>query len=225
MNLFRGWFGEKKTTFDMWLSLDSKTYRKFHNIILPSKNGTTQIDHILVSQFGLFIVETKNKTGWIFGSADQAEWTQTIFKEKYSFQNPVRQTFRQKKVLAEFLNLNESLIHTVVYFVGDCTFKTPLPENVINSRIGRYIKKFENHILSPQAVEYVIEVLEEYISNATLSKRDHIRSLHQRHTSNTICPKCGSNLVERTANKGPMEGSKFLGCSKYPNCRFTKRLH
>jgi len=208
----------------MWLSLDSRTYRKFHNIILPSKNGTTQIDHLLVSPYGLFIVETKNKKGWIFGSADQSEWTQILFKEKYFFQNPLRQTFRQKKVLSEFLNLNESLIYTVVYFVGDCTFKTPLPDNVINSGIGRYIKKFKNYILSPQDVEHVIKILDDHISNSTLSKRDHIRSLHQRHNSNTICPKCGSNLIEKIAKKGPMQGSKFLGCSNYPTCRFTKNL-
>lgn len=80
----------------MWLSLDREVYRKFHNIILPSKNGTAQIDHLLVSIYGIFIVETKNKKGWIFGSENQSEWTQTIFKEKYSFQNPLRQTFRQK---------------------------------------------------------------------------------------------------------------------------------
>jgi restriction system protein len=224
MSLLRGWFGEKMTTFNMWLSLNREVYRKFHNIILPSKNGTTQIDHLLVSQFGLFIVETKNKKGWIFGSEDQSEWTQTIFKEKYSFQNPLRQTFRQKKVLSEFLELNESLIHTVVYFVGDCTFKTPLPHNVINTGLGRYIRKFQNHILSLQDVKHIIKILEEHISNSTLNKSDHIRSLHQRHTSNTICPKCGSKLVEKIAKKGPMEGSRFLGCSNYPTCRFTKSL-
>ena len=68
MNLFRGWIGKKKTTFYLWLSLRNKSYHKFHNIILPSENGTTQIDHLIISVFGLFIVETKNKKGWIFGS-------------------------------------------------------------------------------------------------------------------------------------------------------------
>ncbi|MBK9984101.1 MAG: NERD domain-containing protein [Saprospiraceae bacterium] len=222
MKILRGWFGEKITTFNMWLSLDKRTYHKFHNIILPSKNGTAQIDHLLVSVYGIFIVETKNKKGWIFGSESRSEWTQTIFKEKYSFQNPLRQTFRQKKVLSEFLELNESLIYTVVYFVGDCTFKSPLPDNVINSGLGRYIKWFQTPILSHQDVEHVIKILEEHISNSTLSKSDHIRSLHQRHTSNTVCPKCGSSLVERTVKKGPMVGSRFLGCSNYPTCRFTK---
>jgi len=208
----------------MWLSLDSKTYRRFHNIILPSKNGTAQIDHLLVSSYGLFIVETKNMKGWIFGSANQPSWTQAFFNEKHSFRNPLNQTFRHKKVLSEFLALDESKIHTVVYFVGDCTFKTPLPDNVINSGIGKYFKRFQNHILSPQDIDHIVNTLESHISNSTLTKKDHLQSLKQRHTSTTTCPKCGSSLVERTANKGPNANSKFLGCSNYPTCRFTRSL-
>ena len=110
----RGWFGEKKTTFSMWLSLDKHVYRRFHDVIIPSKKGTTQIDHLLVSPYGLFIVETKNKKGWIFGSGDQPKWTQSVYGRKYSFQNQLRQTFRQKKVLSEYLQIDESTIQTVV---------------------------------------------------------------------------------------------------------------
>ena len=79
MKALIGWFGEKKTTFHMWLSLDSNVYRRFHDVIIPSKNGTTQIDHLLVSPYGLFIVETKNRKGWIFGSENQPKWTQTLY--------------------------------------------------------------------------------------------------------------------------------------------------
>ena len=96
-NIFKGWFGEKKTTFNMWLSLDAKIYRRYHDVIIPTANGTTQIDHLLVSPYGLFIVETKNFKGWIFGSENQAKWTKSIYGKKYSFQNPLRQTFRQNK--------------------------------------------------------------------------------------------------------------------------------
>jgi len=92
MKLFKGWIGEQKTALNMWFSLSANTYRRFHNIILPSKNGTTQIDHPLISRHGLFIVETKNKKGWIFGSENQSKWTQTLYKKKYTFQNPLRQT-------------------------------------------------------------------------------------------------------------------------------------
>jgi hypothetical protein len=223
MKLFRGWFGEKKTTFNMWLSLNAKVYRRFHDIIIPSRNGTTQIDHLLVSKYGLFIVETKNKKGWIFGSKEQPNWTQSIYKNKYSFQNPLRQTFRQKKVLSEFLELNECIIHTVVYFVGDCKFKTKMPDNVISSGLGSYIKKqYRTKLLSSKEIDIILNKLEKHMSNSTLTTRDHIKSLKKRHSSRTVCPKCGSNLVERIAKKGPKSGSKFLGCESYPKCHFTK---
>lgn len=224
MNLFRGWIGEKKTTFYLWLSLPNKSYHKFHNIVLPSKNGTTQIDHLIVSVFGLFIVETKNKKGWIFGSEKEVNWTQSIYGKKYSFQNPLRQAFRQKKILSEFLNLDESKIHTVVYFVGGCKFKTILPDNVINSSVGRFIKQFQNQILSTEDVNQIIKAINKHLSESALSNRDHVRSLRERHSSNTICPRCGSGLIERTAKQGYNAGTRFLGCKNYPKCRFTKNV-
>jgi len=222
MSALRGWFGEKKTAFNMWLSLDSSNYQRFHDVIIPSRNGTTQIDHLLVSPYGLFIVETKNKKGWIFGSGDQPKWTQTLYGKKYSFQNPIRQTFRQKKVLSEFLGVKESMVQSVIYFVGDCKFKTRLPDNVINSRLGKYIKKFQDRILTPQETHRIVGKLERHVSESSLTTRDHVRSLRERHSSTTVCPKCGSNLVERTARKGSNAGSKFLGCEDYPQCRFTR---
>jgi ribosomal protein L37AE/L43A len=222
MMSLRGWFGEKKAAFSMWLSLDNKVYRRFHDVIIPAKNGTTQIDHILVSPYGLFIVETKNKKGWIFGSGDHPNWTQSIYGKKYSFQNPLRQAFRQKKVLSAYLELHESVIHTVIFFVGDCEFKTSLPDNVINSRLGKYVKQFKDYVLKSEEINRIVEKLEKHVSESSFTTRDHVRSLRERHSSTTVCPKCGSNLVERTARNGPNAGSKFLGCEKYPRCRYTK---
>lgn len=224
MNLFRGWVGEKKTAFYLWLSLPNKSYYRFNNIILPSKSGTTQIDHLIISIYGIFIVETKNKKGWIFGSERQPNWTQTFYKRKYSFQNPLRQTFRQKKILSEFLNLNESYVQTVVYFVGDCKLKTHLPNNVITSGIGGYVKRFRNQILSTEDVNRVIKRIEKHLSDSSITNRDHIKSLRKRHSSKTICPRCGSNLIKRRAKQGSNAGKKFLGCENYPKCRFTKNV-
>ncbi|UCG04601.1 MAG: NERD domain-containing protein, partial [Candidatus Heimdallarchaeota archaeon] len=117
-NLFKGWIGEKKASLNIWVSLNANVYHRVHDLIIPSRNGTTQIDHLLVSKYGLFIVETKNRSGWIFGAEDQVKWTQSLIGPrkfsifgrrhssiKYTFQNPLRQTFRQKKCLSEFLDL------------------------------------------------------------------------------------------------------------------------
>lgn len=223
MRSLKGWLGEKKTALRMWVSLDKKTYQRFHDVIIPTSNGTTQIDHILVSPFGLFIVETKNKKGWIFGSEKQQKWTQSLYGKNYSFQNPLHQAFRQKKSLCEFLEIDESAIHTIVYFVGDCKFKTPLPANVLRSGLGRYIKRFNSRAFSTEEVDRVVRRLERHLAESTLTSRDHLHSLRHRHGSNTICPKCGSRLVERRAKQGRTAGSTFLGCENYPRCRFTKK--
>ena len=217
----KGWFGEQKTEFNLWLNLDKELYRKFHDVIIPSNNGTTQVDHILVSPFGLFIVETKNRTGWIYGSETQENWTQVVYKNKYSFQNPLKQTHRHKKVLSKYLDIDESYIETVIVFVGDSQFKTELPSNVLSSGLGSYIKQFNDTVLSDTEVQRISGLLSDVKTEGKISKQDHIQSLHERHSSDTVCPKCGSDLVERTVKE---TGSKFLGCSSYPKCKFSKQI-
>lgn len=66
---------------------------------LDTPDGTTQIDHVFLSPFGVFVLETKNMRGWIFGSENQAQWTQQIFKQRFKFQNPTRQNYKHLKAL------------------------------------------------------------------------------------------------------------------------------
>lgn len=82
MITIKGWLGEKMTILGMWLFLDRKAYRRFHDVIVLTSNGTTQIDYLLISPFGVFIIETKNIRGWIFGSENQAKWTQSLYGPK-----------------------------------------------------------------------------------------------------------------------------------------------
>jgi len=224
MRNFWGWLGERMTAFRMWLFLDAHIYQRRHNIIIPSSNGTTQIDHLIVSAFGIFIVETKNIKGWIFGSYNQSHWTQLLFGNKYKFQNPIRQTFRQRKVLAEYLDINEMLIHTVIFFVGSCEFKTHLPSNVINANLTSHIKNYYSQLLSPEEVNVVLDKIDKLRLDPALTTKKHVQSLRDRYNSTTNCPKCGGNLVERTTTRGYGANSTFLGCTSYPRCRFTKSI-
>ena len=127
---FKGWFGEAIVNFLAWLRLDKNIYNRINNVTLPAENGTTQIDHIIVSVYGVFVVETKNMKGRIFGSADQKTWTQKIYRYTNKFQNPLRQNYKHVKTLKSILGLNDDQIHSVVAFVGDSIFKTAMSENV-----------------------------------------------------------------------------------------------
>ena len=222
--MLKGWIGELKTGFNLWAGLDKNLYHRYHDVIIPSSHGTTQIDHILVSPFGVFVVETKHYKGWIYGSADQSSWIQVIYKSKYKFQNPLRQTYRHKKVLSKYLGVEESTIQPVISFVGDVEFKTELPSNVLRSGLSSYIKQFEEVVFSDDEVERITGLLSNVQSESKISKSEHIQSLKERHSSNTICPKCGSDLVIKEVKQGERKGLQFFGCSSYPRCRFTKKI-
>lgn len=218
----KGWFGEKMTTFGMCLSLDETVYRRIDNVIIPAPSGTTQIDHVLVSVFGIFVIETKNINGWIFGAPDQDRWTQILHGNKYHFQNPLKQNYRHTKCLSEYLHLDTRLLHSVVFFIGECEFKTQMPDNVLTRGLSGFIKEFRERCLTEEKVQRATDTLRTLKESSTISKTDHMDSLRARHESATQCPRCGANLVQRTAKKGRSAGQAFLGCSKYPQCKYVR---
>ncbi len=69
---FKRLLGEAPVKLTAQLRLPADTYSPIHNVTLPTADGTTQIDHIFVSRFGIVVVETKNMKGWIFGGERQA---------------------------------------------------------------------------------------------------------------------------------------------------------
>ena len=127
------------------MKLDDNIYKKLSNITLRLKDGsTTQIDHIIISSYGIFVIETKNMKGWIYGTEHQKRWTQNIYGKKYSFQNPLLQNYRHIKALEEVLNIKYNLF-SIVVFVGNSQFKTLVPKNIFKgSNYISYIKRFKD---------------------------------------------------------------------------------
>ncbi|MYK45859.1 MAG: NERD domain-containing protein, partial [Gammaproteobacteria bacterium] len=64
----KGFAGETMVAAGAMLALPSATYVRFHDVMLPTLDGTTQIDHVVVSRLCVFVVVTKNMAGWIFGA-------------------------------------------------------------------------------------------------------------------------------------------------------------
>ncbi len=219
----KGWFGEKVTAAGMWSKLDKDIYHAIHDVIIPSPNGTTQIDHILVSKYGIFVIETKNIQGWIYGDPQNDKWTQNIYGNKSQFQNPLKQNYRHTKCLAEFLKIDNNLIRSVVFFIGDCEFKTPMPSNVLNKGLSFYIKEFTRECINKNQVEEIKDRLLMLKQDKSLNHRTHLVSLRERHESATTCPQCGGKLVERIAKQGSHAGNFFIGCSNYPRCKYIRK--
>lgn len=159
---FKGLIGEVMVNIIARMQLDKNDYHLIKNVTIPTEDGTTQIDHIIVSRFGVFVVETKNMKGWIFGGEHQKQWTQQIYKSKQKFQNPLHQNYKHTKTLEQALGLTPDKLISVVVFVGDSTFKTEMPANVTQG--GAYIRYIKSHtaeLLSQSEVEQVIQQIAE----------------------------------------------------------------
>ncbi len=223
--LVKGWMGEVGTNVSQKLFLDSKEYHCLNNTLVQAGSRQTQIDHIIVSKYGLFVVETKNMSGWIFGTAIDSEWTQVIYRKKVRFQNPLNQNYLHTRSLADFLGIDHSKLHSVVVFWG-ATFKNEMPERVVKWwQYTGYIKSKRHILFTDEEVDGMCSKLRKLKDEtALLSGRRHAKSLHDRYSSTTTCPKCGGKLLERMAHKGQKANKKFLGCEKFPRCRYTRDL-
>ncbi|MBD3642463.1 MAG: NERD domain-containing protein [Marinobacter sp.] len=221
---FKGKAGEAIVNLSARLFLDKTRYHLIKNVTLPTEDGTTQIDHIIVSRYGVFVVETKNMKGWIFGSEKQRYWTQKIFKSSHKFQNPLHQNYKHVKTLQSLLGLGDEQVHSLVVFVGDATFKTPMPENVTyGGGYIRFIKAQTEEMLSDIEVRKVIEAIESGRLAATFGNYrnhvTHVKEIVTKKDSEPRCPKCQGNMVRRKVKRGSNVGQEFWGCKSFPKCR------
>jgi restriction system protein len=115
-SIFKGWAGEIQGTIAKKIFLDSRIYVDLNNVTIPASNGTPQIDHVIVSRYGVFVVEDKNMDGWIFGDSKSPRWTQSIFGNKFRVQNPLHQNYRHIKALSDFLAIDEGKFFSAVMF-------------------------------------------------------------------------------------------------------------
>ena len=174
---YKGWDGELTVKLMQWMYLDKNTYHVFNNVILPKfGGGTTQIDHKIISVYGIFVIETKTMNGWISGSEKDTKWTQVFFSKKYSFQNPLRQNYQHIKTISEILKIPEEKFHSVIMFIGDCELKTNMPENVLLKGYTKYIKNKTNILLTENEVGSIIEGIKAYqLPSNFKSKTEHIQ--------------------------------------------------
>ena len=223
----KGALGELAVRLGTALTLPSPEYWRYHNVTLPTADGTTQIDHVIVSVFGVFVVETKNMRGWIYGRKWDREWSQVFpGRGKFRFQNPLRQNHRHVRAVEEALQdigLPERAVKSVVVFTGGAELKRRVPEYVTVGVDGiRYVRSFRTAVLTEaQAAAGCAAIEAVRMSRWWGTKRRHARGLRERHDGarRRACPKCGRRMVLRTGQRGPAAGGRFWGCTGFPICR------
>lgn len=215
-----GQFGEFSTEFALTNHNLDGDLVVLKNIYVPIQGKTTEIDLLMIHEKGIFVFESKNYSGWIFGSVDQLNWTQSLQNgEKNKFYNPIRQNRTHIKALAEFLGKPISEFVSYIVFSERCTLKK-VPDDtadVIIVRRPNMLKKLRITLKSAPVKYSHDEIMDMASKLRLLTDKDACEK--QQHIENikTKCPFCGNDLILRQGKYGP-----FWGCSTYPKCRFTR---
>lgn len=182
------------------------------------KGQSCQIDHIFINKFGIWVIETKNYAGNIYGQESQREWTQVLagVNEKIKFYNPIKQNATHIYHLSNYLKVKNVFINVVV-FLSRANISNIDSENVYSIYELHTIKNQTSDIsLSVDKMEYYYNNLLELKNNANISKREHVENIYkmQQQIQQGICPRCGGKLVLRNGKNG-----QFYGCSNFPDCK------
>lgn len=230
-------------------------YKRFlFNLYVPKSNGeTTELDLILLHESGIYVFESKNYSGWIFGTEFQQYWTQTLptgrgRSQKNLFYNPILQNKGHLKWLQLFLADQTLPFYSYIVFSDRCTLKNITLTSGKHYVVKRYNLFFavQRNIekagkqLSSEKIDELFEKLYPLTQINEAKKIIHIRNIQQRAQENfsqnisataaipnvekKLCPRCGGRLVMRVASKGKRQGKRFLGCSNYPRCRYIENL-
>jgi len=144
-----------------WL-LDKNSYHQLKHVKLLLDDGSEVAVQIVVSRYGLFIIEVKSMYGWIFGSEYQQTWFRQVYTSRDEFENPLIQNYRFKKMLQRQLGLEPAQVFSAVVFpYYGISFKTLMPENVLSGRsYARYIKSHTLQLFTEQEVKNLVEEIE-----------------------------------------------------------------
>ncbi len=220
--IVKGKVGEA-TVASILATLPKSKYIVLNNIMLRNDYGTSQIDHVVVSEYGIFVIETKNYSGWITGTEYSEQWTKNMYGKKYSFRNPLKQNYGHIKSLEVVLKLPETVFISIVVFSRKADLKVKTNQMVIYvSQLKKVILRYRNPIFTQEDIREIAAIIEGRNILEKDIRKKHIKNI-QKNIENgkesirkNICPKCGGNLVVRTGKYG-----KFKGCSNYPKCHFT----
>ncbi|WP_456273107.1 NERD domain-containing protein [Bacillus sp. AK031] len=224
----KGMIGEGWVKFYL-RKLDQEKYYILHDILLPGQNGnTTQIDHVVVSPYGIFVIETKNYKGWIFGSEKSKKWTQQIYKHKQQFHNPIHQNYGHIGAIKDALGEQIKLPYiSIIAFNTKADLKkidvsTPDVHVTYDTRIKKVIDSYGNKRISNPYAKAVYNHLKSAVIEGKQASKDHVTQLKtdriqsKQKVRDNICPKCEGEIVPRKGKYG-----SFKGCENYPKCRYT----
>lgn len=205
------------------LSRLGNEYISVHDVMIQGRGGrTAQIDHVVLSPYGIFVMETKAYNSYVKGYEDAKNWIQFLKNgQRHEFYNPIKQNEGHIKALRTVLNDTADMLPfvSIIVFVGtkgvevEATKAMVIRENELLTAIQRHAERK----LSFEQIHQMADVLQKVNITSETMREQHVTDIQKRgeQVENGICPSCGGSLVERTGQYGV-----FLGCSGYPRCKF-----
>lgn len=211
--------------------LPCESYAVYNDLLFRDRNYTTQVDHLVVSQYGIFVIETKNVHGKVYGSGNAEFWKQYLpdigyrsfgNTQEHQLRNPIWQNGGHIKALRRLVFGNDAPIVGIVLFPDDTDLYVTADFPVLHMwEIVSYIAAYQDLVLSQEQMEIYRERIMEVVSTSGTDRDLHLenvwRSKERRDAAVTDgkCPLCGGNLVLRNGKYG-----RFYGCSNYPQCTY-----
>ena len=215
----RGVWGEYRVKRALGKTVFDKKY-VIHNLLIVNEGKSSQIDHIMINPYGIFVIETKNLSGRIFGAEHQREWTQVLNygKLKRKFYNPIMQNRTHIYALIKVLGRSDGFFSIVVFPKADIV--THISPGVGNlSTMKNIVRNQTRIILDNQTMKKIYDQLMIIRNDPKMTTKQHVDSIKKTRLNiqNNICPRCGKALVMKNGKYG-----QFYGCSNYPKCQFRK---
>ena len=217
----RGWLGELKVKMVIGKTKPDEQYIINNLKLRIDGNKTSQIDHVVINKNGIFVIETKNYSGRIYGSESHMMWTQVFNRRyrtvKYKLYNPIKQNMTHLYHISSLLPKNFPLYSAVVFVQGNTqnihakgVYTLGQLKHLLHTTFGSQ--------LSPQQMREAYEILFD-ANDSSISRTEHMQNIRtaQNNIAQNTCPRCGRKLVLRHGKNG-----SFFGCAGYPSCKFTK---
>lgn len=153
----KGEIGENNIEYELnCLSFYKKILR---NLYIPYNGGTSEIDLVMLTEFGIYVIESKNYSGWIFGSENDRNWTAKYINETETFYNPIKQNDGHIKALKKHLQITNNGINSLIIFGGNAELKK-VPQNIPTRQIiydYQIIDMFDYEMTKPKifTVDYI----------------------------------------------------------------------
>lgn len=227
-----GEYGERRVSSYLE-DLPCEDYRVYNDLLIRDGNYTTQVDHIIISRYGVFVLETKNVHGKVYGSGNAEFWKQYLpdrgykrhgYTQEHQLRNPIWQNAGHIKSLRRLVFGNDIPVYGVVVFPQETGLYVEAEHPVLRMwDVVPYIKQYHDEVLSAEQMGYYRRRLLEVISTSEADRKSHLDNVHRNQerrdaaVASGRCPLCGGRLILRNGRYG-----SFYGCSNYPQCKYSR---